>query len=259
MPLISACIIAYNEEKKIAACLESLKDVADEVIVVDSCSTDATRAIALKYTSRVIEQPFLGYIEQKNFAVEQAGNDWILALDCDERLSPVLRKSILRFKDAAGEKDGYRVSRKTFYIYRWLNHCWYPDRKVRLFNRRQARWGGTNPHDHVVVDSGRIADLHGDLLHYSFDSVSTHLKTMDRFTEIGAREAFQRGKRASVFSPYLHGIGTFVKQYFLKAGFLDGFAGLTASTLSGVHAYVKYVKLRLMILGKTDRAESVPE
>lgn len=255
MPLISACVISYNEETKIADCLESLKGVADEIVVVDSCSTDATRSIALNYTNRVIEQPFLGYIEQKNFAVEQASNDWILALDCDERLSPELRNSIIRFKDNAGKAHGYRVSRKTFYIYRWLNHCWYPDRKVRLFNRRRAQWGGRNPHDHVVVASEEIADLDGDLLHYSFDSVSDHLQTIDRFTDIGAREAHERGKRASLFSPYLHGIGTFTKQYFLKAGFLDGFAGLTASTLSGVHAYVKYVKLRLM----AKRAESAPE
>ncbi len=248
MPGISACIISFNEESKISACLASVQGIADEIVVVDSGSTDATIEIANRFGARVIHQPFLGYVEQKDFAAQAGANDWVLSIDCDERLSSELRAAITTAKSALDGHAAYRVSRKTFYIYRWLNHCWYPDRKIRLFDRRQARWGGVNPHDEVIADSGSIADLAGDLLHYSFDSIDDHLDTIARFTEIGAREAYLRGKRASMVDPLVHGGATFIKQYFLKMGCLDGFAGLTACALSGMHAYVKYTKLRLLAM-----------
>ena len=244
MPKISACIISYNEEAKIEDCLKSLLPVADEIIVVDSLSTDRTREIAAKYTDKIFEQPFLGHVEQKNLAVEKATHDWILSLDCDERLDETLTASILAIKARLGKDDvsAYRMARKTFYVYRWLNHCWYPDRKIRLFNRHQARWGGINPHDRVEVNEGEVLTLKGDILHYSFDSISDHLQTLDSFTEIGAREIIRRGKRVSVFDPVTHGIWTFLRTWVVKKGFLDGFAGLVVSVLSGMHAFVKYSK-----------------
>lgn len=242
MPKISACIISFNEEKKIEACLQSLQPVADEIVVVDSLSTDRTLEIARRYTDRIFNQAFLGHIEQKNLAVDKASHDWILSLDCDERLSEQLQQSILALKDNLGDADAYCMSRKTYYVYRWLNHCWYPDIKTRLFNRKTSRWGGTNPHDHIETRGENIVRLKGDIYHYSFDSISDHLQTIDRFTEIGADELIRKNKRFNILSPLTHASWIFIKLYLLKRGFLDGFAGLTVSVLSYMHVYIKYSK-----------------
>ncbi len=243
MAKISACIISYNEEKKIEDCLKSLAGVVDEIILVDSLSTDQTVKIASKYAAQIYDQKFLGHIEQKNLAVDKAKNDWILSLDCDERLSDDLRTSICAIKEELGKDDAYKMARKTYYIYRWLNHCWYPDMKVRLFNKHHAHWGGTNPHDKVMLDSGKVVRLEGDILHYSFDSLSSHIQTLDTFSEIAANEMITEGKKVSVFSPFTHGFWIFFRMYFLKKGFLDGFAGLLASVMSFVHVFVKYSKV----------------
>ena len=132
MPKISACIISFNEEKKLEDCLKSLQPVVDEIIIVDSLSTDATLEIASKYTDKIYQQKFLGHIEQKNLAVSKAEHDWVLSLDCDERLTPQLQQSILAIKNTLEAADAYCMHRKTFYVYRWLNHCWYPDTKTRF-------------------------------------------------------------------------------------------------------------------------------
>ncbi|WP_455212047.1 glycosyltransferase family 2 protein [Kaarinaea lacus] len=243
MPKISACIISFNEEKKIEDCLKSLQPVVDEIIVVDSLSTDKTLEIASRYTDKIYHQKFLGHVEQKNLAVSKASHEWILSLDCDERLSTQLQDSISNIKDHLPTYDAYKMSRKTFYVYRWLNHCWYPDKKVRLFDKNKARWGGTNPHDKVIVGSDRIQELKGDILHYSFDSISAHIQTIDKFTEIGAQEILKKGKRVNIFSPILHAKWTFIRLYFLRLGFLDGFAGFVVSILSFMHVFVKYSKV----------------
>ena len=243
MPKISACIISFNEERKIEECLKSLVPVVDEIILVDSLSTDRTLEIARQYTDRIIEQKFLGHVQQKNLAVSHASYDWILSLDCDERLTPELQQSILARKQRLDEHDAYRMARKTFYVYRWLNHCWYPDKKVRLFNKHSARWGGINPHDRVETDGSDIVDLQGDMQHYSFDSISAHLKTLDSFTEIGANEIIARGKHVGLLAPLSHGLWTFLRIYLFKGGFRDGLAGFVVSVLSGVHAFVKYAKV----------------
>ncbi len=241
---LSACIISFNEEDKIEDCLKSLQAVVDEIIVVDSLSTDRTLDIVSRYTDKIFHQKFLGHVEQKNLAVSKASHDWILSLDCDERLTPELAASILAIKESLDERRVYRMARKTFYVYRWLNHCWYPDRKVRLFNRRIAHWGGTNPHDRVVFNEGvDVVDLKGDMQHYSFNSISEHLRTIDNFTEIGAREIIAKGKRVSLLSPLTHGLWTFLRLYLFKRGFLDGFAGFVVATLSFMHAFVKYSKV----------------
>jgi glycosyltransferase involved in cell wall biosynthesis len=243
MPRISACIISYNEEKKIKACLQSLVPVVDEIIVVDSNSSDKTVEIAKQYTDKVYRQDFLGHVQQKNLAVSKASFDWVLALDCDERLSPSLQDSILNIKEKLDDFDAYRVARKTFYVYRWLNHVWYPDRKVRLFHKNSAKWGGVNPHDKVIVDGDAVRDLQGDLLHLSFDSISEHIQTMDKFTEIGAQEIIKKGKKVTLVTPFVHASWTFLQLYLFKLGFLDGFAGFVASYLSYVHVFVKYSKV----------------
>jgi len=242
MPNISACIISFNEEKKIRECIESLLPVVDEIVLVDSLSSDRTLEIAGNYTDRIFKQEFLGHIEQKNLAVEKASNDWILSLDCDERLSVELQQAILAVKDSLDNADAYCMSRKTFYVYRWLNHCWYPDIKTRLFNRNSSHWGGTNPHDHIITNDNNIVRLTGDIQHYSFDSVSDHLQTIDKFTEIGADELISKNKRFNILSPLTHATWIFIKLYIVKRGFLDGFAGLTVSILSYMHVYIKYSK-----------------
>ena len=242
MAKISACIISFNEEKKIEACLKSLQPVVDEIILVDSLSTDRTIEIAEKYTDKIFHQKFLGHIEQKNLAVEKANNDWILSLDCDERLSEELQRSILEIKDKLEQADAYHMPRKTFYIYRWLNHCWYPDLKTRLFNRNTSHWGGTNPHDHIINEGKNTVRLNGDIYHYSFDSISDHLKTIDSFTEIGAEELVRKNKPVTVLSPLTHASWTFLKLYIFKRGFQDGFAGLVVSVLSYMHVFIKYSK-----------------
>jgi glycosyltransferase involved in cell wall biosynthesis len=237
---ISGVIISYNEEKKIADCIKSLLPVVDEVIVVDSLSTDQTVKIAKNLKARVIHQKFPGYIEQKNFAVKKAKYDWILSLDCDERLSVELLDSIKAVKDNLPDSGGYVFNRKTFYIYRWLNHCFYPDKRIRLFHRKTALWGGVNPHDMVIVQKGKIEPLKGDILHYSFDSIGDHLKTIEKFTWISARELINKNKKVGIFTPALRGVAAFVRMYLLKRGFLDGYAGFVACVLSGVHAFIKY-------------------
>ena len=242
MPKISACIISFNEEKKLEDCLKSLQPIVDEIIIVDSLSTDDTLKIAQRYTDKIFNQKFLGHIEQKNLAVSKAGYDWILSLDCDERLTPELQQSILAIKDNLDAADAYCMHRKTFYIYRWLNHCWYPDTKTRLFNKTTSHWGGTNPHDRIITQGKNIRLLRGDIQHYSFSSISEHLKTIDKFTEIGADELIKKGKRFTIFSPLTHASWTFIKLYFIKRGFLDGFAGLVVSVLSYMHVFVKYTK-----------------
>jgi len=247
MAKISACIISFNEEKKIEDCLKSLDGIVDEIIVVDSNSTDSTVEIARKYTDKIIFQDFLGFIEQKNFALQHAANDWVLSLDCDERLSPELQRAIIDIKDNIDDADAYKMPRKTFYVYRWLNHCWYPDIKIRLFNKKHAHWGGTNPHDHIVTPGSNIIQLPGDIYHYSFDSISDHLKTIDKFTEIGADELIRKNKSFSMLSPFTHSSWLFIKIYFLKRGFLDGFAGIIVSVLSATHVFVKYSKALIKV------------
>ena len=255
MAKISACIISFNEEKKIEDCLKSLQSVADEIIIVDSNSTDKTLEIAKKYTDKIFLHDFQGYGKQKNLATDKAANNWVLSLDCDERLSAGLQSSIKTIKDNLDDNAVYSMARKTFYIYRWLNHCWYPDRKVRLFNKSKTRWLDNDVHESVDTGNLQIITLGDDILHYSFDSISDHLKTIDKFTQIGADDLLKKGRRISVISPVTHASWTFFKLYFLKRGFLDGFAGLTVSVLSYMHVFIKYS--RAYIIQKSNRDEPV--
>lgn len=246
MAKISACIISYNEEAKIEGCLQSLQGIVDEIVLVDSLSADKTVEIARRYTDLIYDQKFLGHIEQKNLALSKAQNDWVLSLDCDERLSDALKRSILTAKANLDKADAYQMARRTFYVYRWLNYCWYPDTKIRLFNRRKAKWGGVNPHDHVEVETKNIIKLNGDIDHYSFDTISEHLQTIDKFTEIGALEIVKKGKRVTMLAPFTHASWTFIRLYILRRGFLDGFAGIIVAFLSFMHVFVKYCKVIVM-------------
>ena len=255
MAKISACIISFNEEKKIEDCLKSLENIADEIIVIDSNSTDNTLEIAKRYTNKIFQNNFEGYGKQKNLATDKASYDWIISLDCDERLSAELQASIMSIKNDLDNNSVYNMARKTFYIYRWLNHCWYPDRKTRLFNKYKTRWLDNDVHESVDTTNMKLITLNGDILHYSFDSFSDHLKTIDKFTEIGANDLLKKGKHISFLSPVSHASWTFLKLYILKRGFLDGFAGLTVSVLSYMHVFIKYS--RAYVMQKSQHNDSI--
>jgi glycosyltransferase involved in cell wall biosynthesis len=231
-----------DEEDNIADCLKSA-DFAQEWIVVDSHSKDATRERAAACGARVVERDWPGHVEQKNFAVDAAVHEWVLCLDADERVSPELRASILAALERNDLPDGFEMARRTWYLGRWIRRGgWYPDRKIRLFRRSKGRWGGVNPHDHLRVE-GRVERLEGDLLHYSYRSISDHLKTIDSFTTIAAKEKRAAGRRAGVLDLTLRPFGKFLRMYVLKLGFLDGRAGLVVATLGSYYVFLKYAKL----------------
>ena len=244
MPKISACIISFNEEEKLEDCLRSLAGVVDEIVVVDSHSSDATRDIARRYTERVVEQDWLGMGAQKAHSYALASHDWILNLDCDERLDPALAASIRAVREG-GEPPhaAYEFKRKNFYVYRWLNHLWYPEWRTRLFDRRRCEVRGRDPHEYVHVLEGSTGRLDGELLHYSFDSLSAHLRTIDRYTDVAADELEKRGARVTPLTPLVRGGWSFFRLYVLKRGFLDGYAGFTVALLSGVYRFLKYAKV----------------
>lgn len=238
---LSAAVIAFNEEDKITDCIKSVS-FADETVVVDSRSTDRTREIAERLGAKVIEKDWPGHVEQKNFALTSASNDWVLSIDADERVSAKLKGEILKAMQNP-KCDGFAMPRKVFYINRWINHCgWYPARKLRLVKKSAARWGGVDPHDTLMVE-GAVKNLSGDLYHLSFDSIYDHFKTIDHFTRVGAKEAHGKGRRASIIDVTLRPAFTFFKMYLLKLGFLDGAPGFIVCALSAFHTFTKYDRL----------------
>lgn len=239
---LSAVIITLNEEKNIARCIESLKPVADEILVVDSLSTDKTRAICESYRVRFVEQKFLGYVEQKNFALNLATYDHVLSLDADEALDERLQKEILKVK-ADFKADGYEFNRLTQYNGFWVRHCgWYPDTKLRIVKKHQARWVGNNPHDALNVD-GVVSHISGDLLHYSYDSISSHVLQTNKFSTIEAHSLFSKGKRATLTKLVTRPPFQFFKDYILKKGFLDGKYGFIICFINSLYVLLKYAKM----------------
>lgn len=241
---LSVVIITFNEERNLARCLASAKDVADEVIVLDSFSTDATERIALEHGARFLQHTFDGHIEQKNRAIALATHPFVLSLDADEALDDRLRIAIRKAKE--GTADGYTMNRLTNYCGSWIRHGgWYPDVKLRLWNSRKGTWTGTNPHDRYEMEAGaRIEHLEGDLLHYSYYSLSEHLKQVDYFTGIMSRELHARGKRASGVKLILSPLAKFMGDYFFRLGLLDGWHGFVIAMISAHATFMKYAKLR---------------
>ncbi len=242
MPALSAVIITYNEEKYIGRCLASLQGVADEIVVVDSYSTDRTREICEAQGCRVILHSFEGYIEQKNWAMAQAHHDWILSLDGDEMLSEELRDSILRIKESRPARAGYTMNRLNNYYGRWIRHSGeYPDRKLRLVDRRRAQWVGLNPHDHLeLTDGTRPAHLQGNLLHYAHDTFEEHLAKSERFGTIAGRALHARRGPSSPLRVILSPLWRFVWNYFFRLGFLDGRHGLLLCYANARQSYLKH-------------------
>jgi glycosyltransferase involved in cell wall biosynthesis len=246
---ISAAIITYNEERNIARVIESLR-CCDEILVLDSGSTDRTVEIARTLGARVVETFWHGYAAQKNIAVELAANDWILALDADESLSEALEAEIWQIKKAGPRYDGYTMPRLAQYLGRWILHGgWYPDRKVRLFDRRKAKWVGQYVHESVKVE-GRIGHLESNILHFTCNSLPEHLRAMDRYTTLAAEELVAQGVEITIGKILFDPPWTFCRSYILKRGFLDGLEGLAIAYMAAFYNFVKYTKARYMKPGR---------
>ncbi|HTA81737.1 MAG TPA: glycosyltransferase family 2 protein [Bacteroidia bacterium] len=247
MPKLSVIIITYNEEKNIGRCLDSITGIADEIVVVDSFSTDATEQICKSKGAKFVQHAFEGHIEQKSYALTLSTYNNVLSLDADEALDETLKKNIAEVKEN-WKCDGYEMNRLTNYCGSWIRHCgWYPDRKLRLFDKTKGKWGGTNPHDKYEMNSGAtIGRLKGDILHYSYYTIEDHYKQIEYFTTIGAKELFQKGKHASIIRTYMSPVVKFIQSYIIKLGFLDGGVGWTVCRLSARASFLKYKKLRAL-------------
>ncbi len=257
---ISAVIIAFNEEQKIADAIESVK-WADEILVVDSESADRTTEIARNLGAKIITQKWLGFSKQKQFAVDAAAHDWIFSLDSDERVSDELKNEILRLKNLPEDKiaDGFRIPRLSFYLNRPIRHGgWYPDWQLRFFNRRKGKWKDVLIHESVQMNDGaKIEKLRGDILHFSVEDVSHHHRMIGtRYAPLAARQMFERGKRTSAAKILTVGLMTFLQNYLLKGGFLDGLAGFAIARFAAHHAFLKHLLLWEMQTNKTAEKSS---
>lgn len=244
---ISAFIITLNEAEHIRAACESMP-WADEIVVVDSGSTDRTQEIARECGARVIERPWPGFAAQRQFAAEQAAHEWIFSLDADERVSDELRASIeaLRGKPDAELADGYLIPRRAFYMGRWIRGGgWYPDRQLRLYRKSSGRWEGTYIHEAVKMSPGaRIGELKGDILHYTVrDAAEHHRMIGERYAPLAARKMFEQSRRTSPWQIAMIGPATFIRNFILKGGFRDGLAGFSIASFAAHHAFLKYMQL----------------
>ena len=243
MPKLSVVIITYNEERNIGRCLESVKDIADEIVVVDSLSTDATRSICERYGVRFVEHAFEGHIKQKNFAVGQASYPHQLSLDADEALSEELKTEIRKVKEN-WQYDGYRMNRLSNYCGKWIKHSgWYPDTKLRLYDARKGRWSGMNPHDRFELDKGSsVGSLGGNILHYTYYTIREHVLQADKFSSIAAQELADSGKKTGFYKVLINPFAKFIRNYFFRLGFLDGYYGFIICRITANETFLKYVK-----------------
>ena len=240
---ISGAVITLDEERNLRRAIASMA-CCDEIVVVDSGSCDRTVEIAREMGARVVTRAWTGYADQKNFAAEQASHDWILSLDADEEVSPKLADSIREIRGGEPEVAGYAFPRRARYLGKWIQRSgWYPDRKVRLYDRRRARWKGDYVHESVAVD-GPVGRLDGDLLHYTCDSFAQHVATVNRYTTLAAREMRARGRRPGLVRLLAAPPWTTFRTYVLRLGFLDGFAGLLIAVMAGFYVFCKYAKAR---------------
>jgi glycosyltransferase involved in cell wall biosynthesis len=244
---ISATIITFNEAEHIAAACQSVS-WADEILVVDSGSTDATREIAESCGARVLKRDWPGFANQKQFAAEQAAHEWIFSLDADEVVSPELQLKVedLLFNPEAKLADGYFMARRAFYMGRWIRGGgWYPDRQLRLYRKTKGRWKGAYIHESVKMDEGaRVEVLAGDILHFPGSDAAEHHRLIgERYAPLAARQMFEAGRRTSPFRVGVVGIATFIRSYILKGGFRDGLAGFSIAAFAAHHAFLKYLML----------------
>ena len=242
MPKVSVTIITKNEAADLGDALESVS-WADEVIVVDSESSDDTVAIARRFTSHVTSRPWPGYVEQKNHAASLATHDWILSLDADERVTPPLAREIRATIAHTPAHAAFRIPRVTWHLGRWIRSTdWYPDHQVRLYDRRFAQWTGTYVHESVTA-RGTLGELRGELQHFAYRDITDHLETIDRYTTYSARQMRQAGRRAGFLRLACHPPLAFLRNYVARGGFRDGIPGLVISSLNAYYVFLKFAKL----------------
>jgi glycosyltransferase involved in cell wall biosynthesis len=242
MPKCSVTIITLNEAEHIGAAIDSVT-WADEVVVVDCGSADATTEIARAKGATVVHRDWSGWIDQKNFAAERAANDWIFSLDADERVPPPLAGEIRELLSGEPPMRGYRVPRVTFHLGRWIRTTdFYPDYQTRLYDRRAARWRGKYVHESVAVD-GPVGRFRHDLEHYSFRDLRDHLDRVNRYTTLAARQMHESGRRAGLFDLVIHPPVAFLRNYLLRLGILDGTPGLIISVINSYSVFLKFAKL----------------
>jgi glycosyltransferase involved in cell wall biosynthesis len=246
MPLpLSISLVTYNEEARLPRCLASVAGLGHELVVIDSGSTDGTRALVEAAGGKIIHQDWLGYRDQKNVALSHCEQPWVLAIDADEELSPELRAEIEAFF-AQGEDERYVVAscpRKVWFLGRWITHGdWYPDRKVRLFRREGARWGGSPEHDFIQI-SGAEKKFRGDLHHYSFPDINTYVRKISVFGDEYLKRQLAAGERWSLVSAVFRPLWRFFRSYVLKGGFLDGFPGFWIAVGLFFQTFVRHTRL----------------
>ncbi|MCB1021000.1 MAG: glycosyltransferase family 2 protein [Acidobacteria bacterium] len=240
---ISGALITLDEEKNLPRALASLA-FCDEIVVLDSGSADRTVELARQAGARVEQRAWTGYADQKNAVAALASHDWILSLDADEEVSPELAASIARLRAEGPAAAGYAFPRRARYLGRWIGHGgWYPDAKVRLYDRRKARWRGNYVHESVVADA-ETGRLDGDLLHYTCDTFSQHIQSVDRYTTLAARQMRAAGRRPSLARLVVAPPWTAFRTYVLQRGFLDGVQGLLIAAMAGFYVFAKYAKAR---------------
>jgi glycosyltransferase involved in cell wall biosynthesis len=239
---ISATLITYNEERNIAEALESLS-WADEIVVVDSGSSDATLEICRQFTDKIVHRDWTGYVDQKNFAVEQASHDWIFSLDADERSSPELRTEIQQLAQKGLRTPGYKIPRVAFFMGRWIRHGdWYPDYQLRLFDRRCGKWQGGRVHESVKTRE-KPEFLQGEIYHFTYRNLSDYLRRLETYSNLAAFDCQQQGKSPTPRTLVGNPMAAFIKAYLLKRGFLDGMPGFVIAFMSAVSVFFKYAKL----------------
>ncbi len=246
---ITACLITLNEERHLPRCLASVAPLVDDILVVDSGSVDSTVDLAAKFGARVVGQDWLGYVGQKNFALDRATHEWVLSIDADEEISPELAASITRVKNdpasaSSTAPNGYQVSRLVFYRGQWIRHGdWYPDRLVRLFRRDEARFSGGHVHEKLELP-GEHPILPGHLHHFTYENADDRAARCARYAQLWAQSAHEQHRRASIWSGPLHGLARFVKGYVFKSGFRDGAVGWDIAAGNAREAWLKYDLLR---------------
>jgi glycosyltransferase involved in cell wall biosynthesis len=260
---VSAILVCYNEEENIAACLQSLQ-WCDEIVVVDSFSTDRTVEICRQYTERLIQRAWEGFRDQKAFAHSQATKEWVLLVDADERVSPELREEIRYALTTYGsEYAGFSMPRLVYYLRRWWwRGGWYPDYDVRLFRRECASWGGMDPHEKILVQ-GKVRRLKYPLHHFSYRDINDHVRRINQFTTVSSAELYKEGKKWRCGDNLLRPAFRFLYSYFLKRGFVEGFPGFFVAVTAAVYVFLKYAKLKELELeeksqGGIERRQTSP-
>lgn len=243
MKKISVTLITFNESTKVERALKSISPLADEIVVVDSFSTDETEEICRKYTDRFLKRVWPGYRDQKNFALGQATHEWVMSIDADEVVSQALLGELLVWKNSEAAHAGYLMPRRTFFMGRWIYHTtWYPDWQLRLFRKSKASWVGGRVHESIRV-VGSVKRMENVIEHYTYSDISEYLAQLQNFTTLSARDYFDQGRRTHLSQLVLNPAVGFVRNYFLCRGFLDGVAGLVISCLAAVSVFFKFLKL----------------